>query len=67
MAWKTTHQITCITDKGERVVVFRMMAEPRMARPQHIYVLQDNEPLQVIADSRFKVTGTTAILRPMNI
>lgn len=65
--WTTTRKIICLNDAGERVVVFRQVNPDPEGSRQRRYVLGNGAPVDVVADSRFRIIETMITLTPMNI
>lgn len=65
--WITERRITCLSETGERIMVFRQkfVSEERAVHPLHRYVLGNSTHVEVCPDSGFRVMSSEIRLRPM--
>ena len=64
--WITERRITCLSEDGERIMVFRQkFVSERKTHPLHRYVLANSTYVEVCEDSGFRVTNRELRLRPM--
>lgn len=64
--WITVRRIVCLTETGERVMVFRLLRTRHLpGQRRHRYVLSNSNRVVVAPDSKFRIAGTKQFLQPI--